>query len=343
MKKIFYYAAMALAVSAVMVSCEKKNEDTPEPSKKVRLATPEVTATVDAENGVVTVEWGKVENAVSYAYKVDAGTETPSTELSFTLNVADLKAGDHTVEVKAIPAEDSEEYNESNWGSASFTIEENTDPVEPSEELKAWLGTYKASSTMKLEFTEGAEYIEIGKKEEPMEFTVTIEPSNNAELVLIYGLSGIQDIPALGGIVKDQKGNTGLGIITEQPFIDLGDGTSAPWLAIGEISGGSNDGAISYITGGVEVAYYFPTDASPLTSVASSGDLQNGGKFTIVAADAAMQSSQGIGLLYPSYPVYLPAGEITLEKQADAPAAVKRGGIPVMSFNNLVAKSVVVK
>lgn len=315
MKKIFYYAAMALAVSAVMVSCEKKNEDTPEPSKKVRLATPEVTATVDAENGVVTVEWGKVENAVSYEYKVDAGTETPSTELSFTLNVADLKAGDHTVEVKAIPAEDSEEYNESNWGSASFTIEENTEPVEPSEDLKEWLGTYTVTATRQVELYQGAEYIEMKMVEDPMNFEITIEPSTDPNYVFVYGLSVADpQVPAVAAIFSDSetKEPVGLGLFVEtQPIAEDQDGNEIAFYPIFE----GVDKYVGIVTG-CPYSFIFINDGSSIKSVAYKGsfDEEQTDTFTVVATDIMSTSGGSIWLYYDSFPQRLPAGEFTLVK-----------------------------
>lgn len=321
MKKIFYYAAMALAVSAVMVSCEKKNEDTPEPSKKVRLATPEVTATVDAENGVVTVEWGKVENAVSYEYKVDAGTETPSTELSFTLNVADLKAGDHTVEVKAIPAEDSEEYNESNWGSASFTIEDNTEPVEPSEGLKAWFGTYVVTSTKSIDCAVEGENIATNWKDAPQTFEITISEYEGEfadSVALLMGWSVVSpETPALAQLLPDGS----LALLSEVKVSELEDGTPVSWKVMGEINGlqGYEDGMLSTISG-CPCSFIFVNNGGSYEVIPYDGDLQAGGTFKAVASD--LFGDDGTYTYFLNLPFSLPAGEFSMTQKSSSPERV---------------------
>lgn len=315
MKKIFYYAAMALAVSAVMVSCEKKEGETPEPPKKVRLATPEVTATVNTDEGTVSVSWFQIEGAVSYSYMLDEGTETSTDKFSFTLNVADLKAGDHTVSVKAIPAEDSEEYNESNWGSATFTIVENTDPVDPAGELAEWLGTYTVSATRQVEVYEGSQYIEMKMVEEPMDFEISIEPSTDANFVFIYGLSRVDSqIPAVGALFSDsQTGETvGLGILADsQPITTDQDGNEMAFYPFFE-GVDKNVGIVS----GCPYSFIFINDGTTIKSMAyeSAFDEAQTDTFVVVATDIMSASGQSLSLYYQTLPQRLPAGEFTLVK-----------------------------
>lgn len=322
MKKIFYYAAMALAVSAVMVSCEKKEGETPEPSKKVRLATPEVTATVNTDEGTVSVSWFQIEGAVSYTYKVDEGTETSTDKFSFTLNVADLKAGDHSVSVKAIPAEDSEEYNESNWGSATFTIEETQgEPTEPSEGLKAWFGTYEMVSSKSIDCASAESTVTTLWNDASKTFSISIseyEGQYADSVAMVYGWSVVApDAPALAQLLPDGS----LALLSEVQVTELEDGTPVSWTVMAEINGlqGYEDGTLSTV-GGCPCSFIFVNNGGTYEVQPYSSELQGGGTFKTVATD--LFGSDGTYTYFLNLPFSLPAGDFTMTQKSSAPEKV---------------------
>lgn len=117
MKKILFGAMIAMMAS-VVISCEEK----PQP-EAVQLATPSLSVSNQTESSF-TVTWSAVENAASYSYVFNGGSETSTSELS--VNFAELEAGSYEVKVKAIG--DGVEYLDSEWASISVTLEAAEDP-----------------------------------------------------------------------------------------------------------------------------------------------------------------------------------------------------------------------
>ena len=116
------FALMAFAALA-LVSCKENKEPEPNPDA-TKLATPVVTASEQTENSV-TVIWEAVENAQSYAYKLDGPTtveETTTAELTATFT--ELAAGEYTVSVKAIAP--NEDFTDSDYGTLKVTIGSET-------------------------------------------------------------------------------------------------------------------------------------------------------------------------------------------------------------------------
>lgn len=232
MKRIFYFAAMALAACAVMVSCEKEETTT----KTNRLATPQVTATVGETE--VSVSWEAIENAVSYEYTVDDGTAENITATSFTIPVADLTIGSHTVSVKAIP-EEGAEYKESRPGTATFNIGggDVPEPLEPGtliSNMSDLIGTWTVTTVGTFAWPkdpQNPQYVMAQYTNEPRTFDVTISE---------YGVDTLQmtgwsvmgaEIPAL--IVKDPSGQTnGIGLVTMVTVGEAQEGTIPTWYAV---------------------------------------------------------------------------------------------------------------
>lgn len=312
MKRIFYFAAMALAACAVMVSCEKEETTT----KTNRLATPQVTATVGETE--VSVSWEAIENAVSYEYTVDDGTAENVTATSFTIPVADLATGSHTVSVKAIP-EEGAEYKESRPGTATFKIKGA--PVQPEGELSEWLGSYEVTASRQVELTSDGQYVSMAMVEEPTTFNITIDASEDPNLVYVYGFSKVDaTIPAIATLFSDQQTGqvVGLGLLAEEyPVAKLEDGTQLAYYGIYENT--DQEGVVG-IVGGLKYTFIFVNNGTTITSEAApvyfSETQEN--PYYVVATDVMSAQGQEMGLYYQSYPVKLPAGVFTLTKTGNA-------------------------
>lgn len=351
MKRIFYFAAAAFAACAVMVSCDKdddkkpNNPPTPDPDQPTKLATPSVTCEVGETE--VTVSWEAVANAASYEYTVDGGTATTTEETTFTLAVADLAAGNHTVSVTALPEDGSEEYTKSDAGTATFNIEESTEPVEPTAELAEWLGTYTVNATRQVELYEGAQYVEMRMVEEPESFEITIEPSTDANFVFVYGFSRVDaSIPAWATLFSDKESGEiiGLGLLAESYPVGEVQGSQLAYYGIFE---DKTDGNGVGIVSGLQYTFIFQNDGSSITSVPADvyfSDTQEN-PYYVVATDVMSASGQQLSLWYNEYPVRLPAGEFTLTKtDTSAPANVFARDIRTLgasSFAPLAGVSIV--
>ena len=199
MKRIFYFAAMALAACTV-ISCEKEDPKDPgtpgggDDTTPTKLATPNVKAEVGETE--VLVSWEAVANAASYEYTVDNGAATAIEATSVTLAVADLGAGNHTVSVTALPAEGSKDYTKSDAGTCSFNIkeEEGDDPNPPTgdvpEEYAGYVGTWTVTTTQSMIWDDDPEnpgYVMPQYVNEPLEFNVDIAYDSESEVLLITG------------------------------------------------------------------------------------------------------------------------------------------------------------
>ena len=322
MKRIFYFATAAFAACAVMVSCDKdddkkpNNPPTPDPDQPTKLATPSVTSEVGETE--VTVSWEAVANAASYEYTVDGGTATTTEETTFTLAVADLAAGSHTVSVVALPEEGSE-YEESKPGSATFEIKGA--PVQPEGELSEWLGSYEVTASRQVELTSDGQYVSMAMVEEPTTFNITIDASEDPNFVYVYGFSKADaTIPAIATLFSDQQTGqvVGLGLLAEEyPVAKLEDGTQLAYYGIYENT--DQEGVVG-IVGGLQYTFIFVNNGTTITSEAApvyfSETQEN--PYYVVATDFMSAKGQEMALYYQSYPVKLPAGVFTLTKTGNA-------------------------
>lgn len=330
MKRIFYFAAMALAACTV-ISCEEK-EDPKDPgtpgggddTTPTKLATPNVKAEVGETE--VLVSWEAVANAASYEYTVDNGAATAIEATSVTLAVADLGAGNHTVSVTALPAEGSKDYTKSDAGTCSFNIEEEGDDPNPptgdvSEDLKEWIGTYSATSTQQVEFVNNNGSLGMNLLDGGATFEITIEASEDPNYVYVYGFSKVDSsIPAIATIFTNEDGSLkALGLLADsQPITQDNEGYDMAYYGVCDRSG-----TLTFVTG-LPYTFAFINNGGTITSEAYQGALNEAGTdlFKVVATDLFSSDGQYINIYYSNLPVQIPAGVITLTKSSsNAPAA----------------------
>ena len=144
MKKFYFGAMIALAATAFLSSCEKNGTE----SEPVALSTPVLTVVEQTESSFMVI-WDLVENAVSYTYTINNGTEESTTNES--AQFTDLTEGTYTVKVKAV-APEGDEFIDSDWASINVTLEgtgidgqytANVDGVDVVYEIVSDGGEYK--------------------------------------------------------------------------------------------------------------------------------------------------------------------------------------------------------
>ena len=338
MKRIFYFATAAFAACAMLVSCDKdddkkpNNPPTPDPDQPTKLATPSVTYEVGETE--VTVSWEAVANAASYEYTVDGGTATTTEETTFTLAVADLAAGNHTVSVTALPEDGSEEYTKSDAGTATFNIEEVQGPITMPDEYADYVGTWNVTTTKTLvAATTQGESDRIDETPMTIE-NVSIAWSETEGFLLMTGFTAFEtvlgsSIPAY--IVPDEAGV--LNIAGVQLNFDLGElkpdysGYMTTWCPMYMTEEGLG---VAFSHGGMIPAYALTMSEDGNTITADGVDLQfsDGSTHTVEAYDLVGLSSQYYTLLNANSP----AGTFTFTKtgnNAPAPATSVSPLLPV--------------
>lgn len=338
MKRIFYFATAAFAACAMLVSCDKdddkkpNNPPTPDPDQPTKLATPSVTYEVGETE--VTVSWEAVANAASYEYTVDGGTATTTEETTFTLAVADLAAGNHTVSVTALPEDGSEEYTKSDAGTATFNIEEVQGPITMPDEYADYVGTWNVTTTKTLvAATTQGESDRIDETPMTIE-NVSIAWSETEGFLLMTGFTAFEtvlgsSIPAY--IVPDEAGV--LNIAGVQLNFDLGElnpdfsGYKTTWCPMYMTEEGLG---VAFSQGGMIPAYALTMSEDGNTITADGVDLQfsDGSTHTVEAYDLVGLSSQYYTLLNANSP----AGTFTFTKtgnNAPAPATSVSPLLPV--------------
>jgi len=135
---IYLYATGAVSLVKLAWS-----EDTLAGSKV--LATPKISVEpvtlTEGDETAVTITWGAIDNAATYAVVFNKRSQDPQTELSFTVpaeDIAALKAGLYSFSVTAYPSEDDIYYTKSEAGSASFAIQPKGGAGELVEVTKTW-------------------------------------------------------------------------------------------------------------------------------------------------------------------------------------------------------------
>ena len=321
MKRIFYFAAMALAACAVMVSCEKEQTTT----KTNRLATPQVTATVGETE--VSVSWEAIENAVSYEWTLNDGEATSITTTSFAIPMTDLTPGDYTVSVVAYPEEGSE-YQESRPGIGTFVIPE--EEIEPSEGILAWEGVYTLTSTHTMKIAVEGQYIAPTYVESPCtrELTISAYPYDDS-LAIVYGLSDLtlldpdnNEFPAYAFAKLTPDNRLELKTTESEDYMlgqaQFQDGTTGDlyffaltWNA--EAEAGKEFGIVS---GGP--TFILENNGSAINGTPYSGQLTTGESFTVAATDVLALTD---GVSFITYPTDLPGGSWTLTKTSEISSA----------------------
>ncbi|HIZ86224.1 MAG TPA: hypothetical protein IAC04_07010 [Candidatus Coprenecus stercoravium] len=325
MKRIFHYAATAMSIMAVAIfaSCNPESNGTDSPNKPnegsennngetVRLATPKLRE-VSSTNTSIVLEWDAVENAASYAYRVDEADEKSTDAL--TVEISSLAPGvEHVIEVRAVAPAGSQ-YRNSTW--ASYPFYREPEIVDPQESLQSWLGEYDVVSESTLQI-EG--YGNITKytllEGQQMEFTISIEPSYYEDMVRIYGMTSIDETwYAVAAHLTDENGNVlanELAPVLDYEITTSTEGYSVKWFAIGQLETAESPEIISgceypfYLTDNGDGTYEF----TPLTGKTSTGV-----SFTVLATDMFADQGTSVGMFYDTWPVNLPAGKWTLTKK----------------------------
>lgn len=129
MKKLsmLLFAFAALAITA----CSDKKDDTHANQNATALATPVLSIDeASVSDTGFTVTWEAIENAGSYTYVVDNGSEESTANTRAV--ITGLSSGSHTVKVKAVPS-DTQTYKESAWATISQTIGGQGGGITPGE------------------------------------------------------------------------------------------------------------------------------------------------------------------------------------------------------------------
>lgn len=336
MKRIFYFATAAFAACAMLVSCDKdddkkpNNPPTPDPDQPTKLATPSVTYEVGETE--VTVSWEAVANAASYEYTVDGGTATTTEETTFTLAVADLAAGNHTVSVTALPEDGSEEYTKSDAGTATFNIEEVQEPIIMPEEFAPYIGVWTVTTTQTMNVTQES----VTFDNQPMTFDVNIAWDEIGGSLIMTGFSATME-ELMGGeiaaqILPDETGKIyicggDLGIDLAQLDPSLS-GYSLSWVPMFPLQGSVS----CAVPGDSPIAAYELTmnvDENTMTATGVTMDFgEQTGTQKMQAFDLVGMGPQNFSLLVQQSP----AGDFTFTKisnNSPAPATSVNYRLPV--------------
>lgn len=328
MRKILYYAGMALIATSVLVACNQddvgKTPDTPGGGGgTVRLAVPQPSFTDTTETSV-TVTWEAIPNAASYTYALN-GTEGTTTEPQYVIETPNT--GDYSFRVKAVPAEGSTEYTESQW-SPTITYNFQGFSSGPVEALSQWFGTYTVTSEYGILAQSDAtqQGVAISKVSESVTLNITISEypyEGGDSIAYITGWSSWasagcegwegESIPGWGMI--DTDGN--LYFLTDQNIGELTDGIDGVWLVMGYVNSPDYTG-YSTITGtgygfvmtrdGDNVSVVIPEDA----------ELSDGGTFAYEAVD--IFGTDGTTSYYFNLPRTYAAGGFTVEQTGSTSA-----------------------
>lgn len=274
---------------------------------RVKLATPEVEAESDGD--VATVSWSAVEGAATYSYSLNGAAPVSVTDVTLTFTSAELGGGQFEISVKALPEEGSGEYLESDAGTAVFAL-----LAEPSADLQAWLGEYTLTSSHSVVFTNNGGSLGIAMEETPQTATISIERSYYSDYVFIYGFSKLEGYPVYGAIfTNNETGEKYLGILTESaPISKDSEGNDMVVLPVSQVE----DGTITFVTG-CDYAFLFDSN---LNAIPYASTLSDERAFTVVAADVYSVANGSVSIYYSEYPVYLPAGSLSLSKSGTSSA-----------------------
>ena len=148
MRKVLYYAVMALVASSVMVACEKDNNGDDNGGgtgggTTVRLAVPQLSIVDTTDNGIV-VGWAEIANAATYDVVLNDDEANMISVSETQYEVLTPEGGTYRVRVRSVPAEGSE-YTESQW-SATLEFSVRAASGEIPAEYQPWIGFWTVSS-----------------------------------------------------------------------------------------------------------------------------------------------------------------------------------------------------
>lgn len=287
----------------------------------------------------VTVSWTAVENAASYTYVFNNGSETSVSETSVTV---ELVEGNNTFRVKAVPENGSTEYVESDW---SETIE-YTYGVAPQGGIESWYGTYTVTSSYGISAS-GTTGVTINRVDEPVTFEFTIseypynEPGSEYTYAYITGWSrwasaGIEGWQgeSMSGLVQMSSDGSQLYFLTDVSVGTLSENSNGEpidgvWLTMGYAEG---YGYTTITRTGYGLIFTKNGDNYTLETPPDS-ELSDGTVFSFETVE--IFGSDEYYTYFFNLPYTMPAGEFTLVKtSSSAPAAA-----PAFSFNANMMKS----
>ncbi|HIZ86863.1 MAG TPA: fibronectin type III domain-containing protein [Candidatus Coprenecus pullistercoris] len=325
MKKIFYLAGMVLMSAAAMslASCENDEKKPQKPNggedtdSSIVLDRPELVEQESTQSSV-TLVWEAVENASSYAYKINDGDEENIGDVQ-TLTVSNLAAGQTwEIKVRAVAPAGSI-YRNSPWATYQFYREPVL--VDPDAALQKWLGTYTVTSEKTVVYNTAALGGDgsISYDETPQEFEISIQPSFYEDRVRIYGLSQVDETwYAHGAILVDQSTDgkidtVGLALMLEETLFTSG-GYEVAWLGICDTGG-----KLEFASGLDWAFCWSMNDDGTFGFEANKTKSTTGNDMTVVAADAFAYYGSGIdfGEYYDKGPIRYPSGTLTLVKTGE--------------------------
>lgn len=331
MRKILYFAGMALMATLALASCKDdngKDDGGNGGGGAQRLAVPQLVLSDTTETSV-TVSWGAIENAATYTYVFNNGEEASTAETSFIMETPE--AGEYTFRVKAVPAEGSEEYTDSQWSSTiSYVFKGSV--VAPTEGLSKWFGTYTLTSTATaiMGVSDDGSSLEPGYEPTPLTREITIMPYEYDDSVaLVLGLTEL--------VLQDQDGNqmSGFHYARLLPSGELS--IRADYDPMGKGADGMyciaaltfQDGSTAYayaaaiidmmnlsFVGEMDYSFVLIEENGEIVGLPVSGTLSGGDPFTVQATDIFAFDDSGAASILVA-PTELPGGEWSLVKTSD--------------------------
>lgn len=187
----------------------------------------------------------------------------------------------------------------------TFTTEEAV----LSPEAEKWLGTWDATSTGSLEWSESGQSLKatyLESRSMDLSFNIAYEQGQ----LLLYGWSQVDsEIPALCQVNE----NGDLEVYAGVTVGAASGGYTPTWTCCCII----NDSQYSVVTGSYP-AYTFSMNGGNITCTRYAGDLSNGGTFEAISFEVYALSETQYTIYGQTLPVYYVAGDITLKKASAA-------------------------
>lgn len=329
MRKVLYYAVMALVASSVMVACEKDNNGDDNGGGNgggttVRLAVPQLSIVDTTDNGIV-VGWAEIANAATYDVVLNDDEANMISVSETQYEVLTPEGGTYRVRVRSVPAEGSE-YTESQW-SATLEFSVRAASGEIPAEYQPWIGFWTVSSDKSVKWAPdpaNPQYVSPQIVDEPKTAEVEFyyspdalqdESGNPVGCAIMVGWSDLEvstgsELPIFS--MLDENG--GLGLYTGFSVAQLEDGSYLGPLGICTV-----DGELTIVSGQYP-AFTMNLSGETATATPYSGKLSDERPFTVNALDFFSYAASGgdVGVFTEAVSM---AGTITMTKSANQSAA----------------------